>query len=766
METSQLKIIEEIKELVSSKGYIYALLMILFEDFHINIEKSHEIDNRSRLSSKESLFLLGFLIQNELDLSVPESPKHLIEMKKKTYVLMENLHKSFTETFFKKLKETLVDKEENKDPHKAQKDFFGKGNMLTEPIFYSGTGAYDIQYLEFLEKKYKYDQEWLYKNANFDIEKTQEIVCKIKEILHEKSKKVNLHRPKEKLPGVIEKLKDQYPNEDLEKDAEDIIPMIEIHQYVKLFFDHVDESKPYSPEEGWESFYKGLIELFTITKNDFDENLNINDFLKNFSLLPVKGLNSNLKGIGDFNLITARPIIELNEEKYLVPISFALFEALYESPFYWMTKDEKYLDQLAKNRGNVGEEISFDFLVKVFGEKNTFKSVRILNKKGEIATDIDVLCVLGSKALCVQVKSQKLTELSRKGNDEALNKDFQRAVQEAYDQGMISRSKILERGAKFLDVQGNEIFLSEEIDDVYLMVVTTENYPSLTHQAHVMLNKIDTDPFPLALTIFDLEIVAHYLNDPFDFLYYVRQRTSLIEYFKADEEVVLLGFHLDQKLWKIGKTDGVAIDNSFGQLIDRNYYPLIAKIEVSDEGDKIKNRWKSEDFEKLCDRLKSLDKAKITDIIFHLLDWSGEARKNLVKFIISRKKATLLDDKNHDFSMPPEDKDLYGVGISYISSNSNDIDELSQKLLLLCKARKYKSKTNAWIGFGSLKDSKEIIDTVIFSDQPWQQDDKLEKLSEGLLDKQSTFIRLGKKIGRNDKCSCGSNLKYKKCCGF
>jgi uncharacterized protein YecA (UPF0149 family) len=27
------------------------------------------------------------------------------------------------------------------------------------------------------------------------------------------------------------------------------------------------------------------------------------------------------------------------------------------------------------------------------------------------------------------------------------------------------------------------------------------------------------------------------------------------------------------------------------------------------------------------------------------------------------------------------------------------------------------------------------------------------------------IIRQGAKIGRNDPCSCGSNKKYKKCCG-
>ena len=31
--------------------------------------------------------------------------------------------------------------------------------------------------------------------------------------------------------------------------------------------------------------------------------------------------------------------------------------------------------------------------------------------------------------------------------------------------------------------------------------------------------------------------------------------------------------------------------------------------------------------------------------------------------------------------------------------------------------------------------------------------------------KQTTYVREGKKIGRNDKCPCGSGKKYKHCCG-
>lgn len=439
-----------------------------------------------------------------------------------------------------------------------------------------------------------------------------------------------------------------------------------------------------------------------------------------------------------------------------------------------MLEDKSYIDTLGEHRGRVGEEITYEFLLKVFGRDGTFKSVKIQSPQIETSTtrkkddtDIDVLCILGSKALCVQVKSKKLTELSRSGNDEKLQKDFQGAVQDAYEQGLLSRQKILERDAKFFDENGNAIQLSEEIDEVYVMGITTENYPSLTHQAHVILEKKDNDPYLIVLTIFDLELLVYYLDDPYDFLYYIKQRTLLMDYFKADEEMTFLGYHLDQKLWKIPKVDMYTIDTSFAQLIDRNYYPLKSGLEVSDEGDAIKNRWKNEHFDQLCNQLKTLNQARITDIIFYLLDWSGDARKNLVDFIVKTKQQTLMDGKFHNFSMPPDDSYSPRVGVTYISLNSDNAEDLRSRLLTLCQLRKYKSKGDVWIGFGSLKNSHEIIDAVAFNDQKWEYDEELEKNAKIMLEGrgQGRKIRIGKKIGRNEKCPCGSGLKYKKCCG-
>lgn len=61
-----------------------------------------------------------------------------------------------------------------------------------------------------------------------------------------------------------------------------------------------------------------------------------------------------------------------------------------------------------------------------------------------------------------------------------------------------------------------------------------------------------------------------------------------------------------------------------------------------------------------------------------------------------------------------------------------------------------------------------MIDAVFFNDQKWEYDEKLGTMSKALfsMGRGSRQIRLGRKSGRNERCPCGSGLKYKKCCGL
>ena len=183
------------------------------------------------------------------------------------------------------------------------------------------------------------------------------------------------------------------------------------------------------------------------------------------------------------------------------------------------------------------------------------------------------------------------------------------------------------------------------------MGVTSENYPSLTHQSYVLLNKCESDPDPIFLTIFDLQLLVHYLSDPYDFLYYIRQRISLIDKFKADEEINYLSYHLTHKLSNRPEADYIGLANDTGLLIDKNYYCYIYGLKDRDaDKDRIRNSWINSDFQKLCDALKEFRHPQITDIIFDIFDWPEETRDQVIKMIKAKKQETLIDHKNHNFS--------------------------------------------------------------------------------------------------------------------
>ena len=124
--------IKEIKDLVATKGYIYALCMIIFEDFSILPEELHKIDCMNRLSTKEASLLLGFLIQNEINFSIPDTPNDLLQLKQKTYDLMEELHGSFWNPFFDELQIKSQPEYKKDNIRTEQKELFGKGNMLIQ----------------------------------------------------------------------------------------------------------------------------------------------------------------------------------------------------------------------------------------------------------------------------------------------------------------------------------------------------------------------------------------------------------------------------------------------------------------------------------------------------------------------------------------------------------------------------------------------------------------------------------------------------------
>lgn len=696
------EIITRLESLTYHQGYIYSLVLMLQKDLFTPLGEVPKINPYKQLSFQEFGFLIGLMVKKPINLTFTskENTEKDIRLTRK---LFDELHWAYNEPFGKRLAEKFKEGE-LKNPKESFEDIFKSGELMTEPIFYGDSGAYDFQLWEFAFQKYQEDKEWLSKK-NVDIAS----LIKITQFL------------KFQAETKLAKLK---KNKDFEKYCNQILDI----------------------------FCFNLEKLTEFSKGE------VKGFLNNFSVEAGK-INPEYKVPGDYNIIESHPVIKITENKFFIPISFNLSRSINESPFYWMLNDEEYMDFALTNRGKAVVNVAFEFLKPIFGKKNVFRDVKVYKSINKLLTDIDLLVLFRNKAVIFQIKSKRLTTLSRMGDDKSLEDDFEKAIQGAYNQGLLSRKAVLTKGVQFITETGEEIKIDEAIDEGYIVCLTSDDYPGMLMQAKTYLKRAADDPFPLLINIFDLDILAFYLNDPFEFLYYLRQRIDLYDYFLASGEIDYLGWHLKKKLFKIPGYDKVGIDNSFASYIDENfpvlrgYHPALKK-DIAKFGPD----WSNRDFEKIIERLKLSTNPGFVDAIFELYDTAGDGADELVSFIKKTKEKAIKEGKNSDFSLIANDNKN---GVSFIAQNPASTN-LLPAIFNLSVARKYKTKADKWLGLSSNAESPDLVEVAVFNKQPWQSNPKLEALQSTML-KPGMFINL-KKVGRNEKCPCGSGRKYKKCC--
>jgi hypothetical protein len=273
------------------------------------------------------------------------------------------------------------------------------------------------------------------------------------------------------------------------------------------------------------------------------------------------------------------------------------------------------------------------------------------------------------------------------------------------------------------------------------------------------LKRSPDQPYPIAISLPELDILSFYLKDPFEFLYYLRQRVRLYEYFIANDEVSLLAFHLNKKLWRSPGTDGEYIDSDWAQLIDANFQALRGDHPITASSSKLHHTWKNASFDALVKQIKNASNPGFVDAVFLLYDVAGKAADALVNGIRDTRARVEKDGKNHTFAV----KFGSGAGATYVC-RVDDPDRLLEHVFAYAQGKKYSERADEWIGLGSMASSPNVVDAVVYNNQPWTKDDRLEEFSTSFL-KPGTAINPHRNIGRNYPCYCGSGRKFKKCHG-
>ena len=702
---NQAEILADLERLSQAPGFVYTFCRMTWSALWMSTDEVTEIDWHLRPNNQELSLLLGLLVKHPLALDEIPSEEAFRQQAAEAIKLLYELHGSCAfPTHYTHGQPRNVGHDQALDQAETYRAWMLSGQGMAEPIFYGGPGAYIFQYLEMAAKRYAADEAWFQDKVGIGLSSILHIADAVHQLSRDRLRKVDLWSSHEEVCRAVLSA--------MSFRAEKI------------------------PE---------------IKRNTLD------NFLTKFSLVP-SNVNQEFDSMGAYNTVHSHPAIALGDGRYWVPLLPNLAESIYESPFYWMNRDKQYADTALKNRGDATEIITRDLLVPVFGPTRVHRGVVVRKGRTDL-TDLDVLAVSGNKALIVQCKSKKLTLTARAGHGHTLRRDFMQAVQDAYDQALRGRDALLRGNCTLTDSVGNAVQLPNHVDEVYILCITGDHYPAVITQARFLLNKADEDPNPVMMSVFDLDIISFYLRDRFDFLYYIRQRSTHAAYFVAENEKALLGFHLKRKLFPDDESPTREIEPVYSQLIDASFQVARGNWPYAPAADKLFHSWRNPPFDHLLHRVKLLADRQPTqqgteeDLLFFLFDQAGTGADQLINIAQHLKHATRQDGKMHDTRLLM-DGNRKGTSVVSFPAPIHSAHELFMRRDLqdIASAHKYRSRADEWLVLASFADSPFHFDIFGYVKDQWREDPQMEQLVETRLGSSGSIDHGGESLGRNQKC--------------
>lgn len=714
---SEQEIFADLAALCVMPGYVHALAYLCFRDNIVPYAgKITEADMRhmfapSRLIRTEINTLIGLMVKADIDWALP-TPQNLQAYVATSEKLLEELHYGMSGALFGGLtKEAMA---------AGSFDPFDRGEALREPIFYSGESAYNFQYLDLAARKYSADAAWLQTHRGFTIDEARAVALAVE--------RVQSNRFIENRERMLK----------LHPDEWSMLPCFAVKAA------EVAAKAGLTPE-----LTERVLTAFTLPDGDF---------------------NGGFDALHDFNAICAAPLLRMPTGEFLSLQSYALAEALYDTPFYWMAHDKAYLPTLTKHRGDFTEEFVAERLGLVFGGEQVYKNVDIRETKATRAGEIDVLVVWGDRAIVVQAKSKRLTLEARKGNDQVVRDDFKKSVQDAYDQAVQCAQCLGDKRFTLMAADGREVVLPYELEEIYIFCVVSDHYPALSFQTRQFLKTAivpHVQP-PLVMDVFTIDAMTEMLQSPLHFLSYVYRRANYADQLLASQELTILAYHLKQNLWINPEVGLMHLGDDFSAGLDIAMAVRRTALAGAATPDGILTRFDATTLGRVVKEIEARPEPATIALGFLLLALSEDTVKDTSRAIDRLAARARADCRHHDLTLG------FGASESGFTVHCSDdpVSIAGPRLQSYCERRKYKERANQWFGLCMSPNGPNVRFGVSLS-YPWGQSDAMDEATRDMqapMPVKEAFTALlrgkthRKKVGRNELCPCGSGLKYKKCC--
>jgi hypothetical protein len=339
----------------------------------------------------------------------------------------------------------------------------------------------------------------------------------------------------------------------------------------------------------------------------------------------------------DENIITLKPIINIENDKYFSPIPQYLISNL-PSIF------ENFLETEKQNKTKIWEKYNkakashvegkvYEYFSRLFPKKNIYKNLNYSYAKKQF--EVDTLLLYDNKIFIIESKSGSLTEPAKRGAILSLKKDLKKLIEEGYQQGKRVRDYIKStKPAIFHDREGNkiEIDFDPHQNEFFLINVTLEDLLSFATNLKNLksLDLFAENEYPWSVNLFELDLITRHIPSPTVFIHYLKGRLIAQEenVFLSLDELSFLGWYLERGNFYVplvegGKTPKLVQLNGFCMPFDDHYLFGKKAPELKIEPD----------FIKIIRILEDLHQFGFSDIASSLLDFNHQDRKFILKYI-------------------------------------------------------------------------------------------------------------------------------------
>lgn len=322
------------------------------------------------------------------------------------------------------------------------------------------------------------------------------------------------------------------------------------------------------------------------------------------------------------------------------------------------------------------------------------------------------------------------------------------------------------------DEKGNKkaVLNMDSIADVFMFSVSIDNINATAAKAEKISFLNINDPV-ICIAIDDLLVYQKYFDSPLQFLHFLQQRrrATLSKNLFMNDELDHLGLYISKNCYTQSESNTESFDQvipiGFTNDID-NYFDQLYHPELSPDKPK---QIMPPFFEKALRYLDSCNQKDKTRISTYLLDLSFKAREEFsrhIETVIARQKAS-----RKQMAITMSSKNVNGIRCTCFI-NQEGVDSLSLK-----EQEEYTMSTllgndeekRILLAFDcDENDSVTCVEYKVIT----KNDIPRHKIAELLAAREHVMKNVipekdnrSVKVGRNDRCPCGSGKKYKQCCG-